>query len=103
MICPRSLFADTFWLLLGRFAWTSPGPDVPDGDLVIHAGDFTLFNGSTFDIWDFNAWLGWLPHKRKVLIPGNHDSGFVYPEYRELIKNASAGRLPASDRVFFLH
>jgi len=62
--------------------------DVPDGDLLIHAGDFTLFNGSTFAIRDFNEWLGGLPHKTKILIPGNHDSGLIYPEWRELITNA---------------
>jgi Trk K+ transport system NAD-binding subunit len=32
--------------------------EVPDGDVLIHAGDFAFFNGSTFAIRDFNAWLG---------------------------------------------
>lgn len=62
---------------------------VPDGDLLIHAGDFTLFNGSTLAIRDFNDWLGLLPHRSKVLIPGNHDSGFVDPAFRELITEAT--------------
>jgi hypothetical protein len=30
--------------------------EVPDGDLLIHASDFTCFNGSTFAIRDFNDW-----------------------------------------------
>lgn len=63
--------------------------EVPDGDLLVHAGDFTFFNGSTFAIRDFNTWLGQLPHKSKVLIPGNHDSGFVDPAFRELITEAT--------------
>jgi len=62
--------------------------EVADGDLLIHAGDFTFFNGSTFAIRDFNDWLGQLPHRSKVLIPGNHDSGFVDPAFRELITEA---------------
>ena len=61
---------------------------VPDGDLLIHAGDFTFFNGSTHAIRDFNDWLGQLPHPFKVLIPGNHDSGFADPVWRGLITNA---------------
>jgi len=61
---------------------------VPNGDMLLHAGDFTYFNGSTFAIRDFNNWLGQLPHRSKVLIPGNHDSGFVDPAFRELITNA---------------
>ena len=63
--------------------------EVPDGDLFVHAGDFTYFNGSTHAIRDFNDWLGHLPHKSKVVIPGNHDSGFIDPEYRELITEAT--------------
>jgi len=63
--------------------------EVPDGDLLVHAGDFTFFNGSTLAIRDFNHWLAELPHRIKVLIPGNHDSGFVDPAYRELITEAT--------------
>lgn len=62
---------------------------VPDGDLLIHAGDFTYFNGSTWAIRDFNDWLAGLPHRNKVLIPGNHDSGFAYRAWRELITAAT--------------
>ncbi len=62
---------------------------VPAGDLLVHAGDFTFFNGNTFAIRDFNDWLGQLPHRNKVLIPGNHDSGFVDSAFRELITEAT--------------
>ncbi|VUC37944.1 unnamed protein product [Clonostachys rosea] len=54
-------------------------PDVPDGDLLLHAGDLT--NGGTFD--ELQAQLGWiasLPHRYKVVIAGNHDR-LLDPEY----------------------
>jgi predicted phosphohydrolase len=49
--------------------------DVPDGDLLIHAGDFTMF-GEVDAVRDFNTWLGTLPHSHKVVIAGNHDLTF---------------------------
>jgi Icc-related predicted phosphoesterase len=62
--------------------------DVPAGDLLIHAGDFTFFN-HTSKIRDFNDWLGELPHKHKVVIPGNHDRAFANdPGRRTQITNA---------------
>ncbi len=61
---------------------------VPDGDLLIHAGDFTFFN-SISKIRDFNDWLGELPHSYKVVIPGNHDRAFNKdPRNHELITNS---------------
>lgn len=47
--------------------------DVPPGDILIHAGDFTLFSRSLAAVEDFNAWLGELPHPHKICIPGNHE------------------------------
>jgi hypothetical protein len=41
--------------------------DVPDGDLLIHAGDFTYFNRSASSVRNFNDWLHALPHTYKVL------------------------------------
>jgi Icc-related predicted phosphoesterase len=45
---------------------------VPDGDLLIHAGDATL-QGTVDEIIEFNAWFSALPHKHKIFIAGNHD------------------------------
>ena len=42
---------------------------LPDGNLLIHAGDFTVFN-STAQIRDFNLWLGALPLATKLSFPG---------------------------------
>jgi len=46
--------------------------EVPEGDMLIHAGDFTLA-GSLSEVIDFNDWLGTLSHKHKIIIAGNHD------------------------------
>jgi Icc-related predicted phosphoesterase len=48
---------------------------IPDGDLLIHAGDITR-RGDLADVYDFNALLGTLPHRHKVVIAGNHDFCF---------------------------
>ena len=47
--------------------------EVPPGDLLIHAGDFTMLSRSERVIRDFNAWLGELPDPYKVVVPGNHE------------------------------
>lgn len=63
--------------------------DVSVGDLLIHAGDFTFFSKSEFEIQDFNDWLGELPHRYKVVIPGNHEFAFEEsPKRRHAISNA---------------
>jgi predicted phosphohydrolase len=49
--------------------------DVPDGDLLIHAGDGT-WKGTPREIDEFLGWLGSLPHPHKVLVAGNHDCLF---------------------------
>ena len=49
--------------------------DVPDGDLLLHAGDITG-RGELPVLRDFNAWLDELPHAHKVIIAGNHDFCF---------------------------
>ncbi len=46
---------------------------MPEGDILIHAGDFTMFSKSMNAIVDFNDWLGELPHRFKVFAPGNHE------------------------------
>lgn len=49
--------------------------DLPDGDLLIHAGDLTNA-GTADDIQRQVDWLHSLPHRHKVVIAGNHDSWF---------------------------
>ncbi len=45
---------------------------IPDGDILIHAGDMTCVGGID-EIKEFNQWLGPLPHRYKIVIAGNHD------------------------------
>lgn len=46
--------------------------DVPDGDLLLHAGDFTG-RGTESEIAAFGAFLARLPHRHKIVVAGNHD------------------------------
>uniref|UniRef100_A0A0N5BLI2 Metallophos domain-containing protein n=1 Tax=Strongyloides papillosus TaxID=174720 RepID=A0A0N5BLI2_STREA len=48
---------------------------IPNGDVLLHAGDFTNY-GDIGEVIKFNAELGKLPHKYKVVIAGNHELGF---------------------------
>ncbi len=45
---------------------------VPEGDLLIHCGDFT-FRGDMEQVEKFNREIGALPHRYKVAVAGNHD------------------------------
>lgn len=45
---------------------------IPDGDILIHAGDFT-YSGSLTEFAAFGNWLHTLPHQHKVVVCGNHD------------------------------
>lgn len=62
---------------------------VPDGDILIHAGDFTN-RGEHHEITSFANWLRVQPHKVKIVIPGNHDITFEKYESiaRELLSDA---------------
>jgi predicted phosphohydrolase len=62
---------------------------VPDGDVLLHAGDATM-KGTPERIEAFDRWLGTLPHAHKVVIAGNHDWAFERTPAlaRGLIRNA---------------
>jgi Icc-related predicted phosphoesterase len=45
---------------------------VPDGDLLVHAGDLTS-RGTVEEVVKAASWLRSLPHRHKVVIAGNHD------------------------------
>jgi Icc-related predicted phosphoesterase len=64
--------------------------EVPAGDLLIHAGDFTMFSKSYRQIEDYNDWLGELPHRWKLVVPGNHEFFLeADPTRRALLDNAT--------------
>ena len=63
--------------------------EVPEGDILIHAGDFTMFSHSLQAIADFNEWLGELPHLHKLVVPGNHEFFLeADPSRRSILSNA---------------
>lgn len=45
---------------------------VPDGDVLIHAGDISSV-GTEYQVVLFLEWFSKLPHKHKIFIAGNHD------------------------------
>lgn len=47
-------------------------PEVPNGDMLIHAGDLTTI-GCADQLHYAAEWLHSLPHRHKVVISGNHD------------------------------
>lgn len=64
--------------------------DVPDGDVLVHAGDATL-RGTRREIAAFDDWLAQLPHAHKLFVAGNHDWLFerVPSEARALLHHAT--------------
>jgi Icc-related predicted phosphoesterase len=63
---------------------------VPDGDILIHAGDICMTGGIP-EVSNFNIWLGTLPHRHKIIIAGNHDFSFE-KEARASRKELTNGR-----------
>ncbi|CZT16113.1 related to adult brain protein 239 [Ramularia collo-cygni] len=57
--------------------------DVPDGDILIHAGDLTNA-GTPNEIQAQIDWLCSLPHQYKIAIAGNHDT-WLDPKSRETL------------------
>lgn len=62
---------------------------LPAGDILVCAGDFTMFSKSLRAIQDFDEWLGEQPHRYKLVVPGNHEF-FLESDVRRrsLISNA---------------
>ena len=46
--------------------------DLPDADIIIHSGDFTMI-GMEQEAIDFLNWFCDLPYRHKIFIAGNHD------------------------------
>lgn len=84
LITGRSITNAAFWLKMSLYLYcmkivclsdTHGAHDeitVPDGDVLLHAGDFSM-RGKEPEIIAFNEWLGKLPHPHKIVIAGNHD------------------------------
>jgi len=61
---------------------------VPDGDLLVHAGDFTR-QGTLREVAAFAEWLRSLPHRHKVVVAGNHD--FLFEKEPVLARSLLTG------------
>jgi Icc-related predicted phosphoesterase len=63
---------------------------LPDGDILVHAGDFMGSGIDLKEILSFNQWLREQPFKQRVVCAGNHDRSFKnMPEVaRGLLTNA---------------
>lgn len=59
---------------------------LPDADLLIHAGDFSMI-GTKEEAIDFLEWFTVLPHKHKVFICGNHDEALFNGKLKGLPSN----------------
>jgi 3',5'-cyclic AMP phosphodiesterase CpdA len=49
---------------------------LPDGDILVHAGDFMNSGIDLEEILSFNQWLREQPFKQRVVCAGNHDRSF---------------------------
>jgi predicted phosphohydrolase len=74
---------------------------VPDGDILIHAGDATML-GRVGEIGAFAAWFRSLPHPHKIFVAGNHDWMFQRnPSMaKSLLNNGIAGG--ADGKILYL-
>ena len=49
---------------------------VPDGDVLVFAGDLMGSGYNMKEVRDFSNWFSLLPHRYKILVAGNHDRSF---------------------------
>ena len=68
---------------------TSEMNPLPEGDVLVHAGDFTMA-GNPDEVVKFNEYLGSLPHKHKIVIAGNHEVTFDAENYSEIWSSYSS-------------
>src|SRR3954451_2942527 len=69
--------------------------NVPDGDILIHAGDATI-RGTESEVEEFLSWFSQLPHRYKIFVAGNHD--WLYEK-----NNRLARLLTANFKIEYLH
>eukprot|EP01134_Creolimax_fragrantissima_P003772 CFRG3772T1 len=60
-----------------------PVCDLPAGDIIIHAGDFTMC-GDTKEVTEFAEWFAGLNYKHKIVVAGNHEITFDIEGYEQL-------------------
>lgn len=58
--------------------------EIPNGDVLIHAGDATN-DGTIEELRAFSNWFKSLPHKTKIFVAGNHD--VLFEKNRQLAES----------------
>jgi Icc-related predicted phosphoesterase len=73
---------------------------VPPGDVLIHAGDICKV-GHMSEVKKFAKWLDKLPHKHKLIVPGNHDKAIEerLHEARQVFEKVGAWLLVNEEAV----
>ncbi|CAD7956293.1 unnamed protein product [Amoebophrya sp. A120] len=74
----------------GRTAKMPGTPLLPEGDLLIHAGDISN-KGKREEVFEFLDWFRSQPHRHKVWIAGNHDLTLDREAYRNASKRKRFG------------
>jgi len=75
---------------------------IPDGDLLIHAGDLTNA-GTPSELQAQIDWLNSLPHEHKVVIAGNHDT-WLDPRSRQTLSPEDRdGKVDWKDLYYLQH
>lgn len=75
---------------------------VPDGDLLVHAGDLTNA-GTVSELQAQIDWLNSLPHRHKIAIAGNHDTYLDARSRRTLAAEDQDGSLDWGDVHYLQH
>lgn len=78
--------SDTHFALLNKMI------EIPDGDILFHSGDLDVYNEEQFNV--FREWMRRLPHKYKIIVPGNHDLFW---------KNEKNGVIDYGDFILLIH
>lgn len=63
---------------------------IPEGDVFVHAGDMCR-GGELSELEACAKWIRGLPHRRKVVVAGNHDWALATDEDRERARELFAG------------
>jgi Icc-related predicted phosphoesterase len=71
-------------------------PSIPDGDILIHAGDITR-RGSVAELSGISEFFASLPHAYKIVIAGNHD--FCFEREKERAVKQLRGVIYLQDKL----
>lgn len=64
--------------------------EIAPGQILLHAGDFGMWSYIDNDAADFNRWLGELPFRHRIVVPGNHQFWLAEDHRRrKLLSNAT--------------